>query len=60
MGKLKKLSQSFSSEIEMSPVMDVAVELDARQAPASCALAETQQATTDPKIAHTNFSRVMS
>jgi hypothetical protein len=46
--------------MEMSPVMDMAVWLDARQAPASCALTETQQPITDPKMAHTNFSRVIS
>jgi len=40
--------------------MDIAVWLDARQAPASCAFAETQQASTDPKMAHTNLSGVIS
>jgi hypothetical protein len=40
--------------------MDMADELDARQAPASCALAETMQASNDPKTTHTNFSRVIS
>jgi hypothetical protein len=33
--------------------------LDARQAPASCALADTQQHNTDPNMAHTNFCRVI-
>jgi hypothetical protein len=53
------LRKSFSSEIEMSPVMDVADELDARHAPASCAFAEAQPASTVPTIAHTNFSRII-
>jgi hypothetical protein len=33
--------------------------LDARQAPASWALAGTQQHNTDPNMAHTNFCRVI-
>jgi hypothetical protein len=33
--------------------------LDARQAPASCALADTQQPNTDPNMAHANFCRVI-
>jgi hypothetical protein len=54
------LRKSFSSEIEMSPVIDVADELDARQAPSSCALAATPQASNNPKTTHTIFSRVIS
>jgi hypothetical protein len=57
--KLEKLIQSFSSETATSPVMDMAVALAARQFPISCAVADTQQASTDPKIAQNNLSRVM-
>jgi hypothetical protein len=44
----------------MSPVMDMADELDARHAPASCALADALQASNHPKTKHTDFSRVIS
>jgi hypothetical protein len=44
----------------MSPVVDMADWLEARQAPASCPFADTQQASTDPKMAHTNLSRFIS
>jgi hypothetical protein len=49
------LMNSFASETAMSPVMDWAVELDARQAPASCAGTDKQPAKIDPTIPHNNL-----
>jgi hypothetical protein len=49
----------FSSPIPTSPVMDCAGELAARQFPLSCAVAATQQASTDPKKAHHHLSRTI-
>jgi hypothetical protein len=60
MGKLEKLIDIFASENATSPVMDWAAEFAARQSPFSCAVAGTQQASTDPKMAQNNLSRFMS
>jgi hypothetical protein len=50
MGKLEKLIAILASENATSPVMDSAGEFAARQGPNSCAAADTQQASTNPKI----------
>ena len=60
MGKLAKLMEIFSTESAMSPVMDWAVELAARQLPFSCATDAMQQVSTDPIIFSGNVFRFMS
>jgi hypothetical protein len=50
----------FASESATSPVMDWAAEFAARQSPFPCAVAGTQQASNDPKMAQNNLSRFMS
>ncbi len=55
--KVEKLMRTFSPDRVRSPVIDRAVELDARQYPDSCAAAGREQTILDNKIAQSNVSR---
>jgi hypothetical protein len=58
--KLEKSIASLVAENATSPVMDSAGEFAARQGPNSCAMADTQQGSTNPRTTPNNLSRFMS
>ena len=60
MGKLEKSIASLEAEKATSPVLDKAGEFAARQGPNSCAMAGTQQGSTNPRTTPNNLSRFMS
>src|ERR1700722_11186600 len=60
MGKLEKSIASLEAENATSPVMDKAGEFAGRQGPISCAVADTQPASTHPRTTRNNLSCFMS